>query len=114
MKQSRIKRLIPKKLARRVAGAGDDPALAALVERESADAIAKMRAKGYTLVTRLDTGEGIFVREDDVVGLHVQLPRSLYRRIETECKRREISKKKVVVEALLAHFERAEGGAGGA
>jgi hypothetical protein len=108
MKQSRIKRLIPKKLARRLAEAtgASRTQLEALVERESADSIAKMRAKGYTLATRLDSGEGVFVREDDAVGLHVQVPRSLYRRLEAECRRREISKKRVVMEALEEHLDR--------
>ena len=102
MKQSRIKRLISKKLARQLAQADDEArrALTALVERESAETIAKMRAKGYKLATRLDSGEGVFVREDNYVGLHVQLPSAVYKRLEAECRRREISKKKAVVEAL--------------
>jgi hypothetical protein len=109
VKQSRLKRLIPKKLARQLAAAGGDHApaeLRALVERESADAIAKMRAKGYKLVSRLESGEGVFVREDDVVALHVQLPRSLYRRLDAECSNREVSKKRIVVEALERYFDR--------
>jgi hypothetical protein len=111
MKQSRIKRLIPKKLARQLALAGDDARaqLEALVKRESADAIARMRARGFRLVTRLDTGEGVFVRDDEVVGLHVQLPAELYRRLDQECRRREISKKKLVVEALEQHLGTATG-----
>jgi hypothetical protein len=106
MKQSRIKRLIPKKLARQVAAAGDDARaeLEKLVDHESADAVAKMRAKGYRLVTRLESGEGVFVRDQDVVALHVQLPSALYRRLESECRRREVSKKRVVVEALERHL----------
>ena len=42
----------------------------------------------------------MFVRDDDVVGLHVQIPAALYKRLDAECKRRETSKKKLVVEAL--------------
>ena len=102
MKQSRIKRLYSKKLARQLARAGEAARrdIHTLAERESAETIAKMRAKGYKLATRLDGGEGVFVREDHAVGLHVQLPTALYKRLEAECKRRDISKKKAVVEAL--------------
>lgn len=110
MKESKIRRLIPKKLARDLAAArGNRRArLEALVEHESAETIAKMRAKGYRLVTRLDSGEGVFVREDPVVALHVQLPRELYRRLELECRHREISKKRLVCDALERHLETAE------
>jgi hypothetical protein len=103
MKQSRIRRLIPKKLAREIAlaeGASPRKRLEARAERESAETIAKMKAKGYRLVTRLDSGEGVFVRDDDVVGLHVQLPAALYKKLDAECRRRESSKRKVVCEAL--------------
>ncbi|MHC4992912.1 MAG: hypothetical protein ACYTGC_18215 [Planctomycetota bacterium] len=102
MKQSRIRRLVPKKLARQLATSSgrDRAALEKLVEAESAELVARMRDKGYRLVTRLDGGEGVFVRDSDVIGLHVQLPTPLYRRLEAECARREISKKKLVVEAL--------------
>jgi len=102
VKQSRIKRLYSKKLARRLA-ALDGPRrdeLAAFAEREADDAIAKMRAKGYTLLTRLDSGEGVFVREDDVVGLHIQLPSALYKRLDAECRRRETTKRNLVIAAL--------------
>jgi hypothetical protein len=102
VKQSRIRRLIPKKLARQIASAGARrrTVLEAEADRESADVIAKMRSRGFKLVTRLDTGEGVFVREENVTALHVQLPAPLYRRLEAECRRREASKKRVVVEAL--------------
>ena len=77
MKESRIKRLIPKKLARELRRLGDEvsrPEMTRLVERESEEVISKMRVKGYRLATRLETGEGVFVRETKVVPLHVQLP----------------------------------------
>ena len=72
----------------------------AKAERESSDVIGKMRARGFQLVTRLDTGEGVFVREERVTALHVQLPADLYQRLDAECRRREVSKKTIVVEAL--------------
>jgi hypothetical protein len=102
VKQSRIRRLVPKKLARELAAARGSARtrLEKLVERESADAIAKMRAKGYRLVTRLDTGEGVFVRDEPIVALHVQLPRELYQRLDAACREREISKKTLVCKAL--------------
>ncbi len=102
MKESRIKRLIPKTLARQLQVAAEDgrAELEALAERESADTVARMRSRGYRLVTRLDTGEGVFVRDSEVTALHVQLPSELYRRLDEECSRRNASKKKVVVEAL--------------
>ena len=108
MKQSRIRRLIPKKLAREIATTRDGRARARLekaAESESADAIAKMQARGYRLVTRLETGEGVFVRDEQVVGLHVQLPSALYRKLDAECRRREVSKRRLVCEALEQHFE---------
>jgi len=106
VKQSRIKKLIPKKLARRLARADADSReeIEALVDRESAAVVAKMKAKGYRLVTRLDSGEGIFVRDDDVVSLHVQLPTALYRRLEAACKERETTKRDIVIGALEAYL----------
>ena len=103
MKQSRIKRLLSKKIVNRLAKLGDDAAdseLARYAEREADTVIAKMTKKGYRLVTRLDTGEGVFVKEDDAVGLHVQLPSSLYKRLEAECSRRDTTKRNLVIAAL--------------
>jgi hypothetical protein len=102
VKQSRIKRLVPKKMARQLAQASGAARreIEAAFDAEAADAIKKMRAKGYRLVTRLETGEGIFVRDTDVVALHVQIPTALYKKLDSECRRREISKKRLVVEAL--------------
>jgi putative heme iron utilization protein len=103
VKRSRIKRLIPKKLAQRLARTGDTSVreeLARYAEREAGETIAKMRAKGFRLVTRLESGEGVFVRDDDVVGLHIQLPSALYKRLETECRSRETTKRNLVIAAL--------------
>jgi hypothetical protein len=74
--------------------------LEALAEQEAKYEIARQRDKGFRLVTRLDSGEGVFVRDDDVVGLHIQLPTALYKRVDGECARREITKRQLVTEAL--------------
>lgn len=106
----------PKSLANRLLGADDrtKEELAALVEREASPVIEKMQAKGYSLVTRLDTGEGVFVRENDVVGLHIQLPTSVYQKLEAECHRRETTKRNIVISALEQYFqtEKKNGGVG--
>ena len=107
MKQSKIKRLIPKKLARQIAAAtgSSRSALEAVAEKEAASTVAKMRGKGYHLVTRLESGEGVFVRDDDVVSLHVQLPTSLYRRLHEASRQREATKRDLVTAALEAYLE---------
>src|SRR4051812_37652923 len=101
-RQSRIRRLYGRRLARRVptstgATLGEAQALA---EQEAKYEIQRQRDKGWKLVTRLDTGEGVFVRDDDVVGLHIQLPTALYKRLDVECQRREITKRQLVTVAL--------------
>ena len=110
MKQSRIKRLYSKKLARRLAEADAAvlPRLQTLADAEAAVVIARMEDRGYRLLTRLETGEGVFVRDEDVVGLHVQLPGDLYRRLDAECRSRGATKREVVVRALRAHLEATE------
>lgn len=102
MKQSRIKRLVQKRLARRIARARGTAReeLERFAEREAQDTIRRMLDRGYRLITRLETGEGVFVRDTDVVGLHVQLPRSLYERLEEECRTRETTKRSLVMDAL--------------
>ncbi len=72
----------------------------ALAEEEARYEIQRQRDKGWKLVTRLDSGEGVFVRDDDVVGLHIQLPTALYKRLDGECTRREITKRQMVTVAL--------------
>ena len=103
MKTSKIKRLAPKKLLAHLA-TGDARQLDEALRRHGAETIDKMRAKGYELVTCLETGEGVFVRDEAVVGLHIQLPEQLYRRLDAECRRRETTKRSVVVEALEKHL----------
>lgn len=101
MKKSKIKRLVSKKLAQRLATErSDGQDFKALVQREGAVTIARMRAKGYDLVSCLETGEGIFVAENHVVGLHIQLPTDLYRRLETQCRNQQTTKRNIVVDAL--------------
>ncbi len=111
MKQSRIKRLISKKLAQRLSKMKDGTArdeLSRFADREAEETISRMQSKGYRLVTRLDSGEGVFVRDDDVVGLHVQLPSALYRQVEAECQRRETTKRNLVIAALERYLESAK------
>lgn len=102
MKKSRIRRLIPKKLAREIARAKGDSraALETVAEREAAPAVARMRKRGFQLVTRLESGEGVFVRDDDNVSLHVQLPGALYEKLDAAVRERETSKRDVVIAAL--------------
>jgi hypothetical protein len=101
-RQSRIRRLYSRRLARRLAtSSGAAKAeVETLCEEEARYEIQRQREKGWKLVTRLDTGEGVFVRDDDVVGLHIQVPTALYKRLDTECTRREITKRQLVTVAL--------------
>jgi hypothetical protein len=105
-RQSRIRRLISRRLARRIAAAdasGDETAkvlLERLAHDESRLEILRQADKGWKLATRLDTGEGVFVRDDDVVGLHIQLPGPLYRRLDAESSKRETTKRQMVIVAL--------------
>ena len=106
-RQSRIKRLYSRRLARKLAGAtgADRAQLETLAEYESRHEIARQRDKGWKLVTRLETGEGVFVRDDDVVGLHIQLPTALYKRLDTEAVRRETTKRQMVIAALERYLD---------
>jgi hypothetical protein len=47
----------------------------------------------------------VFVRDDDVVGLHIQLPTTLYKRLDTEASRREITKRQMVIAALERYLD---------
>ncbi|MGE0397574.1 MAG: hypothetical protein AB7T06_12710 [Kofleriaceae bacterium] len=107
VRQSRIRRLYGRRLARRMGASTGSAAseLAKLAEQEAAYEIARQQAKGWKLVTRLETGEGVFVRDDDVVALHIQLPTALYKRLDQECERREITKRQLVTQALERYFE---------
>ena len=106
-RQSRIKRLYSRRLAKKLAGA-TGPArteIAALAAYESRHEIARQRDKGWKLVTELDTGEGVFVRDDDVVGLHIQLPNALYKRLDAEANHRETTKRQMVIAALERYLD---------
>ncbi|MFN0248488.1 MAG: hypothetical protein ACKV2T_16465 [Kofleriaceae bacterium] len=105
-RQSRIRRLYGRRLARRLSGSGSAAAeLVKLAEQEAAYEIARQQQKGWKLVTRLESGEGVFVRDDDVIALHIQLPTALYKRLDQECQRREITKRQLVTQALERYFE---------
>ncbi len=106
-RQSRIKRLYSRRLAKKLAGAAGAARteLEALAEYESRHEIARQRDKGWKLVTRLETGEGVFVRDDDVVGLHIQLPTALYQRLDAEANQRETTKRQMVIAALERYLD---------
>jgi hypothetical protein len=106
-RQSRIKRLYSRRLAKKLAAANGAvrTELESLAEYESRHEIARQRDKGWKLVTRLETGEGVFVRDDDVVGLHIQLPTSLYKRLDTEAEARETTKRQMVIAALERYLD---------
>jgi hypothetical protein len=106
-RQSRIKRLYSRRLARKLAGATGvtRTELEALAEYESRHEIARQRDKGWKLVTKLETGEGVFVRDDEIVGLHIQLPTALYKRLDTEASRRETTKRQMVIAALERYLD---------
>jgi hypothetical protein len=101
-RHSRIRRLYSRRLSRRLAVAtgAARAEIEALAEQEARYEIARQRDKGWKLVTQLETGEGVFVRDDDVVGLHIQLPTALYKRLDAECARRETTKRQIVTMAL--------------
>lgn len=104
MKTSKVKKLVPKKLAEQLADkhAGQPDALHEALRRHGADTIGKMRKKGYELITCLESGEAVFTRDEQIVGLHIQLPEPLYERLSRECARRGTTKRKLVIDALEA------------
>ena len=106
-RHSRIRRLYSRRLARRLteATAATRGELERLAEQEAKLEIAHQTERGWKLVTRLDTGEGVFVRDDEVVGLHIQLPSALYKRLALESTRRETTKRQMVIVALERYFE---------
>jgi hypothetical protein len=106
-RQSRIKRLYSRRLARKLAEATGPTRteLETLAEYESRHEIARQRDKGWKLVTRLESGEGVFVRDDDIVGLHIQLPSALYKRLDAEADRRETTKRQMVIAALERYLD---------
>ena len=105
MKTSKIKRLLSKKRVRELdLGGKEGDGLRAAMESEAAEAIDRMRQKGYELITCLQTGEGVFIKEANVVGLHIQLPRALYRKLDVRCREHHITKRSVVVAALESYL----------
>jgi hypothetical protein len=106
-RQSRIKRLYSRRLAKKLSSASGaaKAELEVLAEYESKHEIARQRDKGWKLITRLETGEGVFVRDDDVVGLHIQLPSALYKRLDTEANQRETTKRQMVIAALERYLD---------
>lgn len=107
-RRSRIKRLYSRKLARRLASARGTTKdeLEKFAAREADDAITRMRHKGWKLITQLDTGEGVFVRDEELIGLHIQVPSALYKKLDQECKRRETTKRQLVTVAIEQYLER--------
>lgn len=107
VKKSKIKRLVPKKVMREflMTGARTAEDIGVFVRREAGGAIGRMKAKGYELLTCLETGEGVFARDDEVVGLHIQLPSALYDRLNKACARTGRTKRAIVVAALEAHLD---------
>lgn len=109
MKQSRIKRLIPRTLAQRVeeAGTPTPPELQAVVDAESASIIARMESQGFALVGRVGEGdgEGVFVRNTEMVALHVHIPQSLYNVLADEASRSEMPKRRIVIAALEEYLD---------
>jgi hypothetical protein len=102
-RQSRIKRLYSRRMAKKIASTTSPSAreaLETLALGEAQHVIARQRDKGWKLVTKLDTGEGVFVRDDDVVGLHIQLPTALYKKLDAEATGRETTKRQLVIVAL--------------
>lgn len=106
-RQSRIKRLYSRRMAKKLASAtgGLRSALEQLATTEAAHVIARQREKGWKLVTKLETGEGVFVRDDDVVGLHIQLPTALYKKLDEEAAGRETTKRQLVIIALERYLD---------
>ena len=114
MKKSKIRRLVSKKAARQFVASNvhGEQGLADFMRREAGGTISKMKAKGYEVVTFLESGEGVFVRDEDVVGLHIQLPGPLYDRLCRECTQRGATKRSLVVAALESWFSTQDDGDG--
>src|SRR5678816_1494635 len=103
IRKSKLRRLYSRRLARRIGSAASLATRNELLghaEQEATYEIERQHEKGWKLISRLDTGEGVFVRDDDIVGLHIQLPTSLYKRLDAECERREMTKRQLVMMAL--------------
>jgi hypothetical protein len=100
--ESRVRRLYSKRLADALLGSASSArsTLGEQAEREADQVIAAMAGRGYQLKSRLENGEGVFVRPRDWVGLHVQLPGDLYRDLEAACIERDATKRQLIIGAL--------------
>lgn len=107
IRKSKLRRLFGRRLARQIieAGGRTKAELQAVADREAALEIQKQSQKGYRLVTRLETGEGVFVKDEYISALHIQIPTTLYKLLETECERRELTKRQIVISALEQYLE---------
>jgi hypothetical protein len=111
LRKSKLRRLYGRRLARQIVEAtGKAKAeLQAVAEREASLEIQKQTQKGYRLVTRLDTGEGVFVKDEQLEALHIQIPSAMYKQLELECERQDLTKRQVVMQALEQFLAKARG-----
>ncbi len=111
LRKSKLRRLYGRRLARQILETGGKARaeLQALAEREAALEIQKQTQKGYRLVTRLDTGEGVFVKDEYLSALHIQIPTAMYKQLELECERQDLTKRQVVMQALEQYLTRTRG-----
>jgi hypothetical protein len=108
MRKTRIRRLYSRRLARIIVGSrpGRGPEhVREKADHESRVEIERQREKGWELVAKLDSGEGVFVKDDDAVSLHIQLPSVLYKRLDTIATKRELTKRALVIAALELYFQ---------
>ena len=111
LRKSKLRRLYGRRLARQIVEASgkSKSELQALAEREAAVEIQRQTQKGYRLVTRLDTGEGVFVKDEQLEALHIQIPSAMYKQLELECERQDLTKRQVVMMALEQYLAKARG-----
>lgn len=111
LRKSKLRRLYGRRLARQILEAGGKAKaeLQAVAEREEALEIQKQTQKGYRLVTRLETGEGVFVKDEYLSALHIQIPSAMYKQLELECERQDLTKRQVVMQALEQYLTKTRG-----
>jgi hypothetical protein len=111
LRKSKLRRLYGRRLARQIVEASgrSKAELQAVAEREAALEIQKQTQKGYRLVTRLETGEGVFVKDEHLSALHIQIPSAMYKQLEVECERQDLTKRQVVMLALEQYLAKARG-----
>ena len=109
LRKSKLRRLYGRRLARQIVEASGKTRaeLQALAEREAAVEIQRQAQKGYRLVTRLETGEGVFVKDEQLEALHIQIPTAMYKQLELECERQDLTKRQVVMLALEQYLSKA-------